>query len=293
MSTFKLDFDISGLRVPPERPPQRRRFPVRAKQEPVLPVLAVHAEKPKTEPEPPQTERGFHIWVLETFNSSSLKLLLKSILVLTLIISVVTFVLVEGSLYAQENKPFEGSCESRSESNYLLCHGSRGCNVRGNCHNSRLVHFSSKKCAGQVQTITTHSPEGDATQYPAHYLHYKNTSDFIVEGDRVLFHPVNEVACSATVRALPDNQFSREVLSQLRGSILWVSDKIYDKFIVQRDNHTLATVEEDIALFTSTSYYRLYKLDFACSTKYRGPVVVYGEEAASQHQTPINAFDFC
>lgn len=288
MSTFKLDFDISGLHVPPSR----RRPPIRAKQPPP-PVLVIHSKKPKVEPESPKTERGFHIWVFEIFNSSSLRLLLKSILVLTLIVSVVTFVLVEGSVYAQEKKPFEGSCERRPGSDYLLCHGSRGCNVRGNCHNSRLVHFSSKKCAGQVQTITTHSPEGDATQYPAHYLHYKNTSDFIVEGDRVLFHPVDDFTCSATVRALPDNQFSREVLSQLQGSILWVSNKIYDKFVVQRDGHTLATVEEDIALFTSTSYYRLYKLDFACSKKHTGPVVVYGEEAASQHQTSINAFDFC
>lgn len=289
MSHFKLDFDISALRAPPQKPPQRRRPPVRAK-DPVLPVLAVHPVKPSAEPE---TERGFRVWALETVNSSSLRLLLKSILVLALVVSVVTFVLVEGSVYAQENKPFEGSCERRPRSDYLLCHGSRGCNIRGNCHNSRLVHFSSKSCAKQIQTITTHSPEGDATQYPAHYLHYKNTSDFIVEGDRVLFHPVDGFACSATVRALPDNQFSTEVLSQLRGSVLWVSDKIYDKFVVQRGGHTLATVEEDIALFTSTSYYRLYKLDFACSTKHRGPVVVYGEEAASQHQTIINAFDFC
>ena len=288
MSNFKLDFNISDLRLPP----QRRRPPAREKQESVLPVLAVQPEKPKAEAGL-RTEKEIHIWVLETVNSSSLRLLLKLILVLALIVSAVVFILVEGSVYAQEDKPFEGSCERRPGSDYLICHGSRGCNIRGNCHNSRLVHFSSKKCAGQVQTITTHSPSGDATQYPAHYLHYKNNSDFIVEGDRVLFYPVNDFACSATVRALPDNQFSREVVSQLRGSILWVSDKIYSKFIVRRSGHTLAIIEEDIALFTSTSYYRLYKLDFACSTKHTGPVVVYGEEAASQHQTPIDAFNFC
>lgn len=278
MSTFKLDFDISKVRAVP---PKRRRPPKNPAQPPLLPTVVV----PKEEIQPTSLFRA-----VEFFKTSSFKLLAQIILLLTLVLSLFSFVVIEGAFYAKEPKRFEGSCEIRAD--YLLCHGSDGCEIRGNCHFSRLIHFSSRKCALQIQTITTHSPGGDATQYPAHYLQYKNTSDFIVEGDRVLLHPVQDHACSATVRALPDNQFSREVVSQLQGSILWVTEKEYDRFIVQRDQHTLATVEEDVALFTVTEYYRLYKLDIACSTKHSGVVTVFGEAEASE-QTKIDAFDFC
>lgn len=280
MSAFKLDFDISNIRA---IPPQRRRATFTPARPPLLPTTVKKEEETKKE----ETSR----FRFDFFQSSSFKLVTKIILLLALLVSVVSFVIIQGALYAKDKKHFEGTCEFHAD--YLLCHGSDGCEIRGNCHFSRLVHFSSRKCALQIQTITTHSPEGDATQYPAHYLQYKNTSDFIVEGDRVLLYPVEDHACTATVHALPDNQFSREVVTQLEGSILWVTNTIYDKFTVRRDEHTIATVEEDVALFTATEFYRLYKLDIVCSTKHAGAVSVIGEKEATKHKTKINAFDFC
>ena len=278
MSTFDLDFDISKPRT---APPQRRRLPPRPPQ----------SQPPSASPALERNAQFNWCCAFKNLKTPPLKVIFKIVLLLAIVVLVVAFSIAESVLYTREDHIFEGSCEHRDD--YLLCHGSHGCSIRGNCQFSRLIGFSSQTCAGRVQTITLHPQNGNPAQYPAHYLQYKNTSDFIVEGGRVLLYPVKDRSCTATVRAFPGNQFSRKVLSQLQGSILWTSEKIYDKFTVQRNNHTLAVVEEDVALFTTTEYYRLYKLDIACSKKHTGAVTVAGEEAAIQRRTLINVYDFC
>ena len=288
MSHFKLDFDISNV---PAVPPKRRRiheFKKQTESTPILPVVV----KPPEPVEESKSAVSLHHYLSKFWTDRHFKLCIRSVVVLAFVLSVVAIALFEGATYVHKEEAFfGGSCERRRD--YLLCHGARGCKVRGNCHFSRLIRLSSARCADRIQTITTHSPLGDPTQYPAHYLRYKNTSAYIVEGDRVLLHPVHDHSCKAFVQSLPDNQFSSEVLSQLQGSVIWTSEAYFDSFLVQRDGHTVATIEEEVALFTSTDYYRLYKLDIVCSSKHSGKITVFGQEEATKAKKEINAFDFC
>lgn len=290
MSHFKLDFDISESR---ELPPSRRRVahtrPVNNKKGTqsfkVSPIKEKETPKAITEPDPDL--------YLQLLGTKRVKLLLNTTVLFIFAISIFGIALfVVGFWFTEDDTlSVSGSCERRED--YLLCHGARGCKMRGTCHFSRLVRFSSFSCASNIDTITTHSPGGDATEYPAHYLRYRNTTAFIVEGNRVLLHPVHDRSCTASVQSVPDNQFRAEVLSQLKGSVIWTTRERYDFFDIKRNGHTVASIQEEIALFTSNKFYRLYKLGVVCSIQSSGRITVLGKKENSEKEWQINAFDFC